>query len=58
MPVDRVPKVVTALGRITLDRSPGYAITPILPGGTPIVNDFPNVLGSARLGLAWARQLD
>ena len=51
IPVDRVPKIITAPGRMTLGRSPGYAIAPFIPGCTPVVDDFPDTLSTARTGL-------
>ena len=53
-PVDRVLEVATALGR-----SPRRTIVPILPGRTPIINDFLDVPSAARaslgtpVGLGW-----
>ena len=49
--VGLVPKITMALGRLTLDRSPGCTIAPILPGSTPIINDSLDVPSMAWVGL-------
>ena len=50
-PVDRVPEVFVASGRVPLGGSPGGLVVPPSPGGAPIIDSFPGVSSPARTSL-------